>query len=382
MNNSQNIFFIGGGPFSVLCALYIRRRDKDSNIVIFESDREKSLKRILVSGNGRANFYNDDFINNNMSNKVTTYKEYLRLFDNVNKEELLNYLKDELDFYYYKDKEGRYYPYSNTSSTLRDTLLNKCQEERINFVLDEKILEVNPTDNLIVGTKGDYHYDKLIIGVGGESYDREANANLDLFKSLNLKMVKRTPALCPLVTVNKIYKELVGVRVKGNLKLLSSTNDVLYKENDSELLFKKDGISGIGVFSSTLFLKDNCKIQFDVTESQGVKLDLPSEFKVNDLKGAFNYKIIDYLHFVYGNKFINKKDLLNAFTFKIKSTYGFKDSQISLGGIDLSEINDDLSLVKYKNIYVGGEAINLHCVCGGYNMGLAFLCASKVAKCI
>ena len=382
MSESLNILLIGGGPFSVLLALYLKRKNKAHKVTILESDKEKILKRILVSGNGRANFFNDDFIKDNMRDKVTSFKDYERFFHEVNKEVFLKYLKEELNFYYYKDREGRYYPYSNISSTLKDTLVDELKKQGVNIILGETVLIVDPESKNIVTDKRKYSYDKLVIGVGGESYDRNKDCNLDLFRSLNLKVNRRSPALCPLVTTNKIYKSLVGVRVKGNLRLLSSSNEVLYEEKDSELLFKKDGISGIGVFSSTLFLKDNCRIEFDVTNSQGVSLDLPSSFKVSYLKGIFNYKIIDYLNSLFRDRDITKRDLIKAFTFNIKSTYDFKDSQISLGGISLDEINDDLSLVKYRDIYVGGEAIDLHCICGGYNMGLAFLCALRVANSI
>ena len=79
---------------------------------------------------------------------------------------------------------------------------------------------------------------------------------------------------------------------------------------------------------------------------------------------------------------VSKKDLdkiineLKNLSFKIE---GLLDNpQVAKGGISIDEINDNLELKKYKNIYVGGECIDIDGKCGGYNLHFAFSCAIHI----
>ena len=70
-----------------------------------------------------------------------------------------------------------------------------------------------------------------------------------------------------------------------------------------------------------------------------------------------------------------------VFTFTFASLYSFKESQISYGGIRLSEI--DMNTMEAKNhppIYLAGEMLDQNFRCGGYNMGLAFVEGYKAGR--
>ena len=47
-----------------------------------------------------------------------------------------------------------------------------------------------------------------------------------------------------------------------------------------------------------------------------------------------------------------------------------------------NEINDNFSLKKDNNIYVGGEMIDTDGECGGYNIGIAFLSGLYIGEVI
>ena len=64
------------------------------------------------------------------------------------------------------------------------------------------------------------------------------------------------------------------------------------------------------------------------------------------------------------------------------------DKYLRIFFLDLSmlfgkfELNDNFSLKKDNNIYVGGEMIDIDGECGGYNIGIAFLSGLYIGEVI
>ena len=64
--------------------------------------------------------------------------------------------------------------------------------------------------------------------------------------------------------------------------------------------------------------------------------------------------------------------LIKNMTFKVINTRGYEDSQVTTGGIDLSETDpDSFELKKIKGAYAAGELLDLDGKCGGYNITFA-----------
>lgn len=77
----------------------------------------------------------------------------------------------------------------------------------------------------------------------------------------------------------------------------------------------------------------------------------------------------DYLYF------------LRHWPLKLTGTLSLQEAQVSLGGVDLHEIDPrTLALKKAKNCYVGGEMLDLAGDCGGYNLMTAVWTAMKIAQ--
>ena len=65
--------------------------------------------------------------------------------------------------------------------------------------------------------------------------------------------------------------------------------------------------------------------------------------------------------------------MLTSYEFIVNDYGDFDHAQVSSGGIALDEINDNFELVKIKNLFVLGEALDADGICGGFNIGFAFL---------
>ena len=73
------------------------------------------------------------------------------------------------------------------------------------------------------------------------------------------------------------------------------------------------------------------------------------------------------------------EDIKNL-TFEVTGVYPLEDGQVCAGGISLDEVNSNLELIRYKNVYVAGELLDVDGVSGGYNMQFAWSCAGVIAE--
>ena len=53
---------------------------------------------------------------------------------------------------------------------------------------------------------------------------------------------------------------------------------------------------------------------------------------------------------------------------------GFNKSQVTMGGVDLNEINmSTMELKNIKGLYITGELLDIDGICGGYNLTHSFI---------
>lgn len=350
----RRIVLIGSGPASLMAAA--RLNDGHSITIIEKPSRNFLLgKRILVSGNGRANFFNED------------------LLSREGAKEMLAFLREKLCFSYVQ--EGKlYYPFFNRSECLQQAFVQYLSKRNDVNIEKATCLKVDPLKRYVLvkeedGSQKKIMYDRLIFAPGGRSYDRE-DFSYGLLDSLGVRYLPFESVLCPVKTMEKIPDYLSRQRLKGQLSLFLD-GKLLYTE-DGEILFKDDGISGICVFDSTLSIRQNQKkgkrfvFRFDYSRRNGTVL---SE---KDLETAPYFL----------RRYLKDRGLspLQPLEFTYKDMYSFKDSQISYGGILEEERNADFSLKKHPDIYALGETMNRNFICGGYNMGNALLEGYLAAK--
>jgi len=375
----KNVMIIGGGPASSMFAYRVKQVHPNYRVTIFEQDN-KLLKRILVSGNGRSNFFNKALLDNKVY-EAYNYMSFLEYFNLTSCAADVLETFSQMGFSYYFDMEGRGYPFANTAESLRQTLISNLDKIGVEILLNTKVTSIDAQAKTITTLDNTFPYDILFIGVGGSAYDRTPDSFKSIIGALGISYIDQTPALCPLITANKFPKFLVGTRLKGNM-ILYKDNTPFYDE-PGEILFKKDGISGICIFDASLFINDasNYKIAFNPFIHDGYMTSLDEKESLDYLHGLFPSNLIKYFE-MCGYQKMDELDVLKCLTFNIIDKYPLKNAQISLGGINPNEISSDLSLVKYPNILVGGEIVDLHGICGGYNLGSAFLMGYKAAEAV
>lgn len=351
----KRIAIVGGGISGCFAAIRIKEKHNDYIVDIFEHN-DKLLKKIYATGNGKCNFANSETINNQYNDKFAN-----EIVSSFNYEEIVKYFKSiGVES---KNINSLIYPYSESAETVAYFLNKRIKELNINVHLSIEVKDYQ-NDQLLTD-RGTFKYDSLIISVGGKSSPKLGSTGLfwDVLLKHGYEIKKESPSLCPIKTKENTHL-VDGLRHKVNICLYQGKK--LIHEESGELLFKKDGLSGMVIFNMSHYINclDNKK---DVT----LHIDFAKD-KTGDYESLVNPKLAKYL-------LDNKLDIHNTI-FTFKDFYGFDNSQVTSGGVILSNLNKNLSSKKENNVYFIGEVINIDAICGGYNIMWAFSSAEKVAE--
>ena len=356
----RKVAIIGGGACGLLLANLL---GNDYQVTLLEKNN-KLGKKILASGNGKCNFTNvgdyQEKYNNDFAMKI--------VYDFDNKK-TRDYLSGK-GLVYRVDSENRAYPLSESSATFLNVLKKGLKHTKI--LLDSKVTKViNIKDGVEVEYNGNVEkYDYVICASGSNASNLGSDCAYSYLENLHVKLTELTPSLTP-VGVTQNISIINGVRVKCLVKLLKN-NEEIYSEK-GEVLFKDDSLSGIVIYNMSSMINRDKTAKYQL--SLNLLSDAINEVSVNELSGVVHPKIVDYL------TTYNLTDITNL-KFDVNGVKGKDNAQVISGGVDISEINDDLSLKKYPNIYVGGELVDCDGMCGGYNLQFAFSCAFKINESI
>ena len=389
----MNILIVGSGCSAVYLASLISFYKKEIRVDILSND-DVIGKKILVTGNGRCNLGNLGNIGSNEYNNEIT-KDIVSSFSIEN---IISFLSNI--GIHVTTINNLVYPYSLSSKNYRELLSAfVLNNKNVKVLKDLKFVDyISKNNEVEVQLNNNIKtYDKIVFATGGISGNNKNSAEIiGIMKKHNYVI---NPFRTGLATIKTKEKTALvnGKRVKCDISLLKN-NKLIYKEH-GEVLFKKDGLSGICIFNCSSLINRSNEIADFV-----ISLDLFPDYDLTNLINLltkFNksntnsllYSFFDkdmslfILKMIQMNKVskYNEKEIkslafnLKNLKFHYESTYDFKDSQVSIGGISYSNLNiTSLESVLEKNIYFIGEILDSDGLCGGYNLMFAFASAFKV----
>jgi len=376
----MTVGIIGGGAAGLISALKIKTSRPDIKVTIIE--KENALgKKIKVSGNGRCNLGNK-FISDYSYNKT-------EISDLVREKgyKVIQFL-EEIGLLIKEDNDGRLYPFSDSSQMVNQLFLKALKDYDVEIKLSQTVTDFGQRMNKFfvkIGTSTLF-FDHLIIATGGKSYFKYENADVlnNVFLSLGIKTKKFLPGLSALKT-KESTRLLSGLRMEAKVRL--TLNNENYYEEEGEVQFKDEGLSGIVIMNIASVIARsnkavNCfKLSLDFS---GGRLNEINEIyhKIKHFKGILPERLINF----YATKNLSDKEILENIRdtiFTISDFYPIKEAQVSVGGIDLSEVDlETMTLKKIPKLFACGEQLDVDGLCGGYNLMFAFLSGLIAAEAI
>lgn len=391
----KTIAVIGGGASGLIAAIYA---SKNNNVILIEKN-ETCAKKILVTGNGKCNYWNSD---QDISHYHSENIDFVKKINTIeNQKEILNFF-ERIGIVPFV-KNGYYYPYSGTSYAIKSALLLQIKLSNIEIKNNCLIEEVRKENNkfIIKGNNENIIVDKVILATGSIAYYKDDSSNIGykIAKSFEHNIIKILPSLVQLKGEEKYFKDWMGIRNTAEVSLYEE--ECLIKKEEGEILLTDYGISGICVFNISGYAAKLLDKKKNVT----VKINFVPWYKENNflnwmeerntliksrkidelLEGFLNYKLVYVILRVSGidknNTWNNLSNLeketliknIQAFSLKITDTNSFDKAQVCSGGVDTSEINPTtMESLKVKGLYFAGELIDVDGDCGGYNLSFAW----------
>ncbi len=386
------IAVIGGGASGLVASIYAKN---NNTIVDLYEKNDEIGKKILVTGNGRCNYFNEDFT----TDKFYSFNKYdiSNIINNNMKEEVLSFF--ESIGIIPSIKNGYYYPSSYKANSIRLSLTEEVYSKGINVFTNSLVTDILYNDNencFYICINNEYKkYDKVILSTGSCAYVKSTNS-YDLIKKYH-NITPLLPSLVPLIGKGNYFKLWNGVRCNCEISLLDKT---ILKES-GEIQLTDYGISGICVFNLSgfinkmLYQKKNVFVSInfipfiknDYYKWFNIRKKLLSDRTIYDfLVTILNEKLVDTILYVTNiskDKIVNELNSneidniisnLTSFKLEIISSKDFSRAQVCNGGINLNEINTNtMESLKIKNLYITGEILDVCGICGGYNLGFAFI---------
>lgn len=383
----MKIGIIGASAAGLYTALLYLRRCPKSEVIIYDH-ADKVGKKLLATGNGHCNLMHLPF-----SEKAFNHPDFVRnlmLFHSS--AEMMSALH-ELGIETLQKGE-LVYPLSFSAASHVRFLWRSAEKKGVKFRLEDHVKDVVGTT--VISERHRDYFDKIVFAFGGKSQEN-LGSDGSMFTVLSRRGYSVTPlrpSLCPMYSPD-VGKSLSSVRHGAKIRLMDG-HHCLYEE-EGELQFKKDGLSGIAVMNSSAYYVPGCMLTADLFPSIDLRLlttmlQRSYERFGDDFLTPYMEKAL--MEFVLQNQKIgaesplNQRDVariaefLKNMEFRIKGLYDFDSSQVTRGGIDINNVNSNLQSRIDANHYFVGECLDIDGLCGGYNLGFALLSAMVVGGCL
>ena len=396
----QEIVIIGGGASGLVTAITAARKGK--KVTILEKNNIMG-KKILVTGNGRCNYFNQD---QNIEHYRSENPELLeKLITKSNLEKVLHFF-EEIGIEP-KIKNGYYYPYSNQAVSIQNALITEINNLDIDIKNKIEVNEIKKQNDKFVITTNmqNINADKVIIATGSKSAPKTGSDGMgyEICKKLGHTIIKPLPALVQLKGNEKFFKEWNGIRADVTISLYEDNKQIA--QETGEIQLTDYGISGICVMNLSgrvaRGLYNGKKEYIIINFLEGLSIQTQEQFiefmnKRNNimknrtiselLEGIINYKLVNVLlkkskiqNNTKWNQLLEQQKIEIAkniveLKIEITDTNSYDKSQVCSGGIPLNEIDTNtMESKKAKGLYIIGELLDCDGDCGGYNLTWAWI---------
>ena len=385
----NKVAVLGGGAAGLMAAITAARCG--SRVVLLEKNHRIG-KKLLMTGNGRCNLTN---INIKAEDYNSAFVRYAT--DRFSAKETIDFFKDLGLFTFIEDGE-RVYPLSNQAAAVLEVLLLELVRRNVEIICDFDVTKIQKNENgfKITGKNGrKISADKIIAAFGGKAAMQTGSdgSGYGIFEELGHSIKAPDMALVQL----KTDKSIKGVRAYAKVTLNK-------KSEAGEVQFTGCGLSGIPVLNLSRYAKTGDTVTLDLLP------DLSEQQLFEQLKKRHNQSMETYLVGILNKQLgqmllkecnIGKlsrksgdlKDFeiekiakkLKNWDFTVTGKMGWDNAQVTMGGIELSEVNPrTMESEIVKGCYIAGEILDIDAKCGGFNLQWAwssgFVAGENAAK--
>ena len=382
------IVIIGGGACGLLSGVILAQKGERVTVV----ERNSTVgKKIVVSGNGRCN----------ITNKNISLKDYLKGDKNLIKSLLNRFgfseakrLFSSLGIELMISEDGRVFPLSLNGKSVVEVLLGHLKSLKVELLLNSEVIDVQKEgeDFLVELKDKKIEAKKLIVCSGSRAYKSVGVSDIGyrIAKKFGHSVKDLYPSLVQVECGDRLVHRASGVKIYSKVSVYDGKEKL--HDSEGDLLFTNYGLSGLVILDSSFYIsqaKGNVSLKVDlmpkISHDELVSM-LDKRLKLKDILdyeswlGAVIPKKL--IPLVSRGKLLNKKSVkelaynIKNLKIKIDNLRDEKYAEIIAGGVDSREVDSStLESKKVKNLFFGGEVLDVAGKRGGYNLHFAFGCA-------
>ena len=398
MKINKQVIVVGGGAAGMIAAISARRLGAD--VTILEKNPRVG-KKILATGNGRCNFtnINADVTYYHGNNPKFTYSA----LSNFTVDDTIRFF-EKLGIAHKIEDFGKAFPMSDQASSVLDVLLYELNDLGVNIVCDANVKDIRKNGKFLIELEDGkvYKGDRVIITTGGKAMPSSGSdgSGYDLAARLGHTIIDIFPALVQLKLEGSFFKRLDGVKFVGTAEIIHNNKSVAMDRGD--ILFTNYGVSGPPILQISRkageLLKAGQEAYLKITIMDMMPKDelrtlLKKRWQISSSKpldfslvGLINKRLIPVVLMEAGLNDAERPvaslsakeqeriiDFLTDWRFKIRGTRSWPSAQVTAGGVDTREINQDTMESKLvKGLFFAGEIIDIDGQCGGFNLQWAW----------
>ena len=409
-----DVAVIGGGPAGMIAAG--RAAELGASVVLVEKN-ETLGKKLMITGGGRCNLTNAELDNKKFLDKFKDDKKFLfSPFSKFSVKETLEFFNGR-GMYTHVEAGNRVFPLSNSAKSVFDVLVNYMKENKVTIlnnssvkgfeVTDGKIVAINLRDKKVIKARS------FVLATGGKSHPETGSTGdgFNWLKEIGHNIIEPTASLVPIKIKEAWVHTLSGVSLE-NIKLTTYLNNKPQSRVKGKILFTHFGLSGPTILNMSKDIGEilkygNVNISLDLIPHLDLGIldkNLQEVLKIHQNKKIKNSlseiippalaPVVIEMSKIDPEKPVNNltKDerltivrLMKNLPMTVTGLLGEDKAIITSGGIDLKEIDfKTMQSIKYPNLFLVGDVLNVDRPSGGYSLQLCwttgFVAGTSVAE--
>jgi predicted Rossmann fold flavoprotein len=393
---TYELAIIGAGPAGLMASITAAKKRK--NIILLEKN-EFIGRKILATGNGRCNLTNKNI---SVSNYHGASDAFIKnILGKFNQAQTMIFFESS-GVALKEEDQGRIFPRTNQASTIVNVLKQVIEESGITIKTNTAVKSIDKYRDFVIKTENGQSFEakKLILSTGGKAAFQFGSSGDGIFWAgkLGHRIIPVFAALVPIETKETWVKEAQGIKIDA--KITTKVGNETIQESVGDCLFTHFGLSGPAVMSlagkiAPFLPVNSVKIFIDIypeITEQDLDKKIEQIFKNNSKKtlnnsllGLFPSKLVPIILSLAGvdqNKNvsgISKTDRLKivrcvkGMELTAKKIRPLKEAQVSRGGVDTTEIDQDtLESKLIKGLFFAGEIMDVDGDSGGFNLQWAW----------
>lgn len=398
----QTIIVVGGGAAGMMAAIQAARGG--ARVTLLERN-PRIGKKILVTGNGRCNYTNQQASKAHYFGSASMLVE--PIFQAFSVQDTVQFF-EKLGIAARIEEEGKTYPMSEQASSILDVLLYELERLGVELRTDTEVRSIKKHKNFQLNTsQGNFQAERVIFAPGGKAMPSTGSdgSGYTLLEHMGLQVTPIYPALVQLMLEGSFFKSIEGVKVVAKATLTSGHEQLMQQQGD--VLFTNYGVSGPPILQLSRlagqYLQQGKPVELNVhffdLPVHDMQALLQERFKNNphypldfSLVGLINKRLIPVLikqcelplkmpcSEMNETQTRRLSAILTTWTLPVRSTKSWPSAQVTAGGLHVSEVTKHLELRKYPGMFVAGEVLDVDGLCGGYNLQWAWSSGAVAAR--